>query len=104
MIRRPPRSTLFPYTTLFRSDLEAVLEDRIAIAGVFVDVRHRVDDELHLTPDDDVQNGRALLADLGDDARREARRAQRPGGAIRRDQATPQLDEARHDREQPGLV
>src|SRR3712207_6964894 len=22
MIRRPPRSTLFPYTTLFRSDLE----------------------------------------------------------------------------------
>src|SRR3712207_8908501 len=25
MIRRPPRSTLFPYTTLFRSDLLAVL-------------------------------------------------------------------------------
>src|SRR3712207_8779434 len=24
MIRRPPRSTLFPYTTLFRSDLERV--------------------------------------------------------------------------------
>src|SRR2546421_8182852 len=24
MIRRPPRSTLFPYTTLFRSDLDAV--------------------------------------------------------------------------------
>src|SRR3712207_7294218 len=23
MIRRPPRSTLFPYTTLFRSDLSA---------------------------------------------------------------------------------
>src|SRR3712207_8203147 len=23
MIRRPPRSTLFPYTTLFRSDMEA---------------------------------------------------------------------------------
>src|SRR3712207_8127755 len=23
MIRRPPRSTLFPYTTLFRSDAEA---------------------------------------------------------------------------------
>src|SRR2546429_1333337 len=32
MIRRPPRSTLFPYTTLFRSlskpALEIVLEDR----------------------------------------------------------------------------
>src|SRR5256885_8934677 len=26
MIRRPPRSTLFPYTTLFRSDPEHVLE------------------------------------------------------------------------------
>src|SRR5687768_17957365 len=25
MIRRPPRSTLFPYTTLFRSDLLQVL-------------------------------------------------------------------------------
>src|SRR2546427_13016806 len=24
MIRRPPRSTLFPYTTLFRSDIEVV--------------------------------------------------------------------------------
>src|SRR5436853_2151467 len=24
MLRRPPRSTLFPYTTLFRSDLRAI--------------------------------------------------------------------------------
>src|SRR3712207_7562919 len=31
MIRRPPRSTLFPYTTLFRSDLVAEL--RLAIVG-----------------------------------------------------------------------
>src|SRR5260370_25519042 len=31
MIRRPPRSTLFPYTTLFRSILiECVIEDRNA--------------------------------------------------------------------------
>src|SRR5256885_12153219 len=29
MIRRPPRSTLFPYTTLFRSELEAA--DQIAV-------------------------------------------------------------------------
>src|SRR3712207_7248724 len=34
MIRRPPRSTLFPYTTLFRSD--EVLDDR--------HVSHRRDD------------------------------------------------------------
>src|SRR5258707_6531020 len=33
MIRRPPRSTLFPYTTLFRSDLHrrAVLEIHVAV-------------------------------------------------------------------------
>src|SRR3712207_7297877 len=27
MIRRPPRSTLFPYTTLFRSDLVVIVEE-----------------------------------------------------------------------------
>src|SRR3989442_1674688 len=27
MIRRPPRSTLFPYTTLFRSEVDAALLD-----------------------------------------------------------------------------
>src|SRR3712207_8006198 len=31
MIRRPPRSTLFPYTTLFRSDGEA---ERVVVAAV----------------------------------------------------------------------
>src|SRR3712207_8694867 len=30
MIRRPPRSTLFPYTTLFRSALEALADERAA--------------------------------------------------------------------------
>src|SRR5256886_16954045 len=30
MIRRPPRSTLFPYTTLFRSDRRAPVEARAA--------------------------------------------------------------------------
>src|SRR3989449_8820565 len=27
MIRRPPRSTLFPYTTLFRSEIRGAVED-----------------------------------------------------------------------------
>src|SRR3989475_2030839 len=31
MIRRPPRSTLFPYTTLFRSSLTACARDGAAI-------------------------------------------------------------------------
>src|SRR3712207_9455800 len=29
MIRRPPRSTLFPYTTLFRSEVAASLRGRL---------------------------------------------------------------------------
>src|SRR2546422_6070048 len=31
MIRRPPRSTLFPYTTLFRSNLYFTVDGRFAI-------------------------------------------------------------------------
>src|SRR3712207_7547243 len=30
MIRRPPRSTLFPYTTLFRSVMAALVESGVA--------------------------------------------------------------------------
>src|SRR3712207_7123191 len=41
MIRRPPRSTLFPYTTLFRS--------RIACPGLSTVERHRV--STTLSPD-----------------------------------------------------
>src|SRR3712207_8212146 len=37
MIRRPPRSTLFPYTTLFRSALVGVARD--------ADVGHEADDD-----------------------------------------------------------
>src|SRR3712207_7177304 len=33
MIRRPPRSTLFPYTTLFRSTLVAIAVALAALAG-----------------------------------------------------------------------
>src|SRR2546429_3787474 len=32
MIRRPPRSTLFPYTTLFRSPVPDAVFDRVAFA------------------------------------------------------------------------
>src|SRR3712207_345409 len=32
MIRRPPRSTLFPYTTLFRSDRRALVGARLLVA------------------------------------------------------------------------
>src|SRR3712207_8518390 len=41
MIRRPPRSTLFPYTTLFRSELDRGLGER---DGGPADPRHRAAD------------------------------------------------------------
>src|SRR2546427_3611894 len=46
MIRRPPRSTLFPYTTLFRS---YVLPRQVAGVGAEVAIM-RVDTEGHASP------------------------------------------------------
>src|SRR3712207_7748358 len=34
MIRRPPRSTLFPYTTLFRSPTPTEAEQRLIVPGL----------------------------------------------------------------------
>src|SRR3712207_7276231 len=34
MIRRPPRSTLFPYSTLFRSLVQRDLDDELLVAGL----------------------------------------------------------------------
>src|SRR2546427_5983425 len=42
MIRRPPRSTLFPYTTLFRSGLDGRLADAEGLVGaVSLDEGHQ---------------------------------------------------------------
>src|SRR6266511_6026643 len=43
MIRRPPRSTLFPYTTLFRSQVHRQPDDRAWVVTVHTDdlSRHR---------------------------------------------------------------
>src|SRR3712207_7941619 len=46
MIRRPPRSTLFPYTTLFRSLLVPCLPERGVRRGQH-HVRHRAGDRGH---------------------------------------------------------
>src|SRR5438067_9256579 len=45
MIRRPPRSTLFPYTTLFRSVLRRP-QDAVIERALPLEVQHRVDDEI----------------------------------------------------------
>src|SRR3989454_12002940 len=56
MIRRPPRSTLFPYTTLFRS----------------VDLTRRLDRVAQLYPppgiETQIDDLRELAAEVGDDA------------------------------------
>src|SRR2546426_12829653 len=43
MIRRPPRSTLFPYTTLFRSHVSAETSRRLACDATRVVMRHDPD-------------------------------------------------------------
>src|SRR5690349_23439880 len=66
MIRRPPRSTLFPYTTLFRSDLDG--------ARVGVDVRPQPLERLAVAAARVVASGqRARVDDLAVHAERLAR-------------------------------
>src|SRR5256885_12930301 len=59
MIRRPPRSTLFPYTTLFRSGLRRVDAELVASELVEAGVGFADADPARL--DDDVEQ----LAHLG---------------------------------------
>src|SRR5436190_20622093 len=94
MIRRPPRSTLFPYTTLFRS------RDRHAHAAVNRSSRHgnRVGDDAYA-----VRTGRGVLTqdrreDDGIGVRRrlvEPREKRRTGGGTAGAAAA---DEARAER------
>src|SRR5256885_10057775 len=42
MIRRPPRSTLFPYTTLFRSALELYARSTSVLADALLCVAHEL--------------------------------------------------------------
>src|SRR2546430_11099631 len=48
MIRRPPRSTLFPYTTLFRSKIQPRRQSHVGMAraGVAVMAHYAVGDEI----------------------------------------------------------
>src|SRR3712207_7340140 len=56
MIRRPPRSTLFPYTTLFRSDLE--LRPVRALVDLHAAPRSAQAGELAADPDRRVRHPR----------------------------------------------
>src|SRR3712207_6927706 len=84
MIRRPPRSTLFPYTTLFRS----VEQDRPAphVAAV-LQRPHREDRQLRaddLARQADLAERPRPVDDPGDDRRGAARAAGRDRHAPRR--------------------
>src|SRR3712207_8650915 len=56
MIRRPPRSTLFPYTTLFRSG-DVVGQRRQDQQPDAADPGHRVEADVELVGDDVVAAG-----------------------------------------------
>src|SRR3712207_7276975 len=76
MIRRPPRSTLFPYTTLFRSHQEPVGRIRVVAdqdpveAGALVGLGE-LSDEIG------VEDRTARRDDLGGEAGREDRKSTR---------------------------
>src|SRR3712207_7776977 len=71
MIRRPPRSTLFPYTTLFRSRVAEgdAAGDHDVRAGLLLELAHPLDRVA-------VQHGGVLPAGLGQ-GRREDRKSTR---------------------------
>src|SRR2546427_9223786 len=65
MIRRPPRSTLFPYTTLFRSVHRDV---HLRLAGVGAEVRRDDDTRVLDEPPEGFAGGRLFAPDVDRDA------------------------------------
>src|SRR3712207_8421731 len=67
MIRRPPRSTLFPYTTLFRSELRGRQSDRIAVRELRSCLAYsfivRIDKYIYVAPYRAAEQGEFSLAD-----------------------------------------
>src|SRR3712207_7260445 len=78
MIRRPPRSTLFPYTTLFRSAVQAhlvTIVEETQLAGLAAQVA-----ALNARPDpsfDDVAAAKAAAGEAATVAARAAHQADR---------------------------
>src|SRR2546425_12492409 len=71
MIRRPPRSTLFPYTTLFRSLADqqagaAVIEDRVHLPGRQADVQRHQNEAAQKGREIDRQVQVAVREESGD--------------------------------------
>src|SRR3712207_9551401 len=72
MIRRPPRSTLFPYTTLFRSVTEAgtpkqgIIKSAIGIGTLLAEgIGDTIRVSLTADPVEEVKAGKQILQPLG---------------------------------------
>src|SRR3712207_7687537 len=70
MIRRPPRSTLFPYTTLFRSRVERALHEEVDGLAVRLRVGDHVERGLLEDADELPADGLALLLRVADPGQR----------------------------------
>src|SRR2546429_10033300 len=66
MIRRPPRSTLFPYTTLFRSKLEYSKDNFVADIRVITASASNTGSYGWLIPDDPTTTARVRVSDVND--------------------------------------
>src|SRR5256885_8825931 len=83
MIRRPPRSTLFPYTTLFRSHVDLGYDGAESSAtGVWLQgnatlltelVRNLVDNAINYTPSSSSRPGMVTVRVLADPDRKSTR-------------------------------
>src|SRR2546430_8303705 len=65
MIRRPPRSTLFPYTTLFRSKIQhafAALKEFADISAESAHLRQTLEDHLRMYGDPERRPGAGTAA------------------------------------------
>src|SRR2546422_3400358 len=100
MIRRPPRSTLFPYTTLFRSRR---LLDRDGVALVDEGARDEVEPLLRPVDDQDLLRPRleAEPQKIGRQVAPERRGATPPGGLEQRRAPLPN-DPVEHPPERRG--
>src|SRR3712207_8572692 len=65
MIRRPPRSTLFPYTTLFRSDPEQDINLYINSPGGSVSAGLAIYDTMRVVKPDIVTTALGMAASMG---------------------------------------
>src|SRR3712207_8366252 len=57
MIRRPPRSTLFPYTTLFRSQSATHNGDKLSGSDMVFVRNHQLADKVSDTPEEEQDTG-----------------------------------------------